>query len=77
MPQPFVHLHLHTEFSLLDSTLRIKQLVERVKQLGMPAVAVTDQFNMFGLVKFYQAAMAAGIKPVLEGVLTSGAERPA
>jgi len=64
MPQTFVHLHLHSEFSLVDSTLRIKQMVERVKELGMPAVAVTDQFNMFGLVKFYQAAVAAGIKPI-------------
>jgi len=77
MPQPFVHLHLHTEFSLLDSTLRIKQLVERAKQLGMPAVAVTDQFNMFGLVKFYQAAMAAGIKPIAGAdVLVSDQEDP-
>ena len=65
MPQPFVHLHLHSEFSLLDSTLRLKQLVERTKELGMPAVAVTDQFNMFALVKFYQAAVAAGIKPIV------------
>jgi len=64
MPQPFVHLHLHSEFSLLDSTLRLKQLVERTKELGMPAVAVTDQFNMFALVKFYRAAVAAGIKPI-------------
>ena len=53
MPQPFVHLHLHSEFSLVDSTLRLKQLVARAKELGMPAVAVTDQFNMFALVKFY------------------------
>jgi DNA polymerase-3 subunit alpha len=64
MPQPFVHLHLHSEFSLLDSTLRLKQLIDRTKELGMPAVAVTDQFNMFGLVKFYRAAVAAGIKPI-------------
>ena len=77
MPQPFVHLHLHTEFSLLDSTLRIKQLVERVKALGMPAVAVTDQFNMFGLVKFYRAAVAAGIKPIAGAdVLVSDQEDP-
>ncbi len=64
MPQPFVHLHLHSEFSLLDSTLRIKQLVERTRDLGMPAVAVTDQFNLFALVKFYRAAIAAGVKPI-------------
>jgi DNA polymerase-3 subunit alpha len=77
MPQPFVHLHLHSEFSLVDSTLRIKQLVERAKQLGMPAVAVTDQFNMFGLVKFYRAAVAAGIKPIAGAdVLISPADDP-
>ena len=64
MPQPFVHLHLHTEYSLVDSTLRLKQLVERTRELGMPAVAITDQFNLFGLVKFYRAAVAAGIKPI-------------
>ncbi len=77
MPQPFVHLHLHSEFSLVDSTLRIKQLVDRAKQLGMPAVAVTDQFNMFGLVKFYRAAVAAGIKPIAGAdVLVSPADDP-
>ena len=77
MPQPFVHLHLHSEFSLLDSTLRLKQLVERCKKLGMPAVAVTDQFNMFALVKFYQAAVAAGIKPIAGAdVLVSNPEDP-
>jgi len=64
MPQPFIHLHLHSEFSLVDSTLRIKKLVERASKLGMPAIAVTDQFNMFALVKFYRAAVAAGIKPI-------------
>lgn len=64
MPQDFVHLHLHSEFSLVDSTLRLKDLVARCKELGMPAVAVTDQSNMFSLVKFYRAAVAAGIKPI-------------
>ena len=77
MPQPFVHLHLHSEFSLVDSTLRLKQLVARAKELGMPAVAVTDQFNMFALVKFYQAAVAAGIKPIAGAdVLVSNPEDP-
>lgn len=64
MSQAFVHLHLHSEFSLVDSTLRLKDLVARTKELGMPAVAVTDQANMFSLVKFYRAAVAAGIKPI-------------
>ncbi len=77
MPQPFVHLHLHSEFSLLDSTLRLKQLVERAKELGMPAIAVTDQFNMFALVKFYQAAVAAGIKPIAGAdVLVNSPDEP-
>ena len=77
MPQPFVHLHLHTEFSLVDSTLRLKQLVARAKELGMPAVAVTDQFNMFALVKFYRAAVAAGIKPIAGAdVLVNSPEEP-
>ena len=77
MPQAFVHLHLHTEFSLLDSTLRLKQLVERVKEMGMPAVAVTDQFNMFALVKFYRAAVSAGIKPIVGvDVLVSDPDEP-
>jgi DNA polymerase-3 subunit alpha len=65
MPTPFIHLHLHTEYSLVDGTVRIKQLVDRAHELGMPAVAVTDQHNLFALVKFYQAAEAAGIKPII------------
>jgi len=65
MPAPFIHLHLHTEYSLVDGTVRIKPLVEKTRQLGMPAVAVTDQHNLFALVKFYQAAEAAGIKPIV------------
>ncbi len=77
MPQPFVHLHLHSEYSLVDSTLRLKQLVQRAKELGMPAVALTDQFNMFGLVKFYRAAVAAGIKPIAGAdVLVSHTDDP-
>jgi DNA polymerase-3 subunit alpha len=65
MPQPFVHLHLHTEYSLVDSTLKLKELIARVCDLDMPAVAVTDQFNLFALVKFYRAALSAGIKPIV------------
>jgi len=77
MSESFVHLHLHSEFSLLDSTLRLKQLVERCKDLGMPAVAVTDQYNMFALVKFYRLAVAAGIKPIAGAdVLVSNPEEP-
>ncbi|MGY6630679.1 MAG: DNA polymerase III subunit alpha [Wenzhouxiangella sp.] len=61
---PFVHLRLHTEYSLEDGTVRIGALVARAVELGMPAVAVTDWHNLFGLVKFYTKAMAAGIKPI-------------
>jgi DNA polymerase-3 subunit alpha len=61
----FVHLHLHTEFSIVDSTVRIPQLMERATSFGMPAVAMTDQCNLFGLVKFYKKAFAAGVKPLI------------
>jgi DNA polymerase-3 subunit alpha len=65
MSASFVHLHLHTEYSLVDGTVRIKPLMEKARQLGMPAVAMTDQHNLFALVKFYRAAEAAGIKPII------------
>ena len=65
MPPAFVHLHVHTEYSLVNGTVRIKPLVRRVAEAGMPAVAVTDQCNMFSMVKFYRAAMAAGVKPIV------------
>ena len=61
----FVHLHLHTEFSLLDGACRIKKLVERVKELGQDAVAITDHGVMYGVVDFYKACKAAGIKPII------------
>ncbi|NOG54591.1 MAG: DNA polymerase III subunit alpha [Planctomycetes bacterium] len=61
----FVHLHLHTEFSLLDGGNRIGQLAEYVKEQGMDTVAVTDHGNLFGAIAFYTAAKAAGIKPIL------------
>jgi len=61
----FVHLHLHTEYSLLDGFTRIDKLFERVKDLGMNAVAITDHGAMFGVVDFYKAAKKAGIKPII------------
>ena len=64
MTPSFVHLHLHSEYSLTDSTLRIGELVERCAQLGLPAVAVTDTSNLFALVKFFKAAESAGLKPI-------------
>lgn len=61
----FVHLHVHTEYSMVDSTVRIPQLMNQCAASGMPAVALTDQNNLFGLVKFYRKALAAGVKPVI------------
>ncbi|MGI9013546.1 MAG: DNA polymerase III subunit alpha [Phycisphaerales bacterium] len=61
----FVHLHLHSEYSLLDGGNRISRLVDHIKSLGMPAVAVTDHGNLFGAIEFYTKAKAAGIKPIL------------
>ncbi|MCK4743586.1 MAG: DNA polymerase III subunit alpha [Sulfuriflexus sp.] len=65
MQSNFVHLHLHTEFSLVDGLVRIKPLMQTVANLNMPAVALTDQSNLFAMVKFYRAALAAGIKPII------------
>ena len=64
MPLRFAHLHLHSEYSLVDSTIRIKALVEACVRDGVAAVALTDECNMFALVKFYKACSAAGIKPI-------------
>ncbi len=61
----FVHLHVHTEFSLLDGFSRIPKLVERVKALGMPSIAITDHGTMYGVIDFYRAAKAAGVKPII------------
>jgi DNA polymerase-3 subunit alpha len=61
----FVHLHVHSDYSLLDGAARTGDLVESAKRCGMRALALTDHGNMFGAVEFYQAAMAAGIKPIV------------
>ena len=61
----FVHLHLHTEYSLVDGIVRIDELAARARELGMGAVAVTDQNNLFGMVKFYQEIERAGLKPII------------
>ena len=60
----FVHLRVHTEFSLVDGLVRIKELVKAAQAHSMPAVAMTDQVNLFALVKFYKAALGAGVKPI-------------
>ncbi len=65
MKTPFVHLHVHSEYSLLDGSARISQLAKRAKDLGMDALALTDHGNMYGAVAFYKACMEEGIKPVL------------
>jgi DNA polymerase III subunit alpha len=61
----FVHLHLHTEYSLLDGAIRMKELMKKAVEFKMPAVAVTDHGNLFGAIEFYQEAIRAGIKPIL------------
>jgi DNA polymerase-3 subunit alpha len=61
----FAHLHLHTQYSLLDGANKISALIPRVKALGMPAVAMTDHGNMFGAVEFYKEAVAAGVQPII------------
>lgn len=63
--KPFTHLHVHTEYSLLDGSAKIKELVQRVKELGMDSIAITDHGAMYGAVEFYKAALEAGIKPIL------------
>ncbi len=61
----FVHLHLHTQYSLLQGAIRVEDLFEKVKQLGMNAVAMTDMHNLFGAIDFYQSAKEAGVKPIV------------
>ena len=58
----FVHLHVHSEYSLLDGSSRIKELPNRIKDLGMNAVALTDHGNMYGAIQFYKACKEAGVK---------------
>jgi DNA polymerase-3 subunit alpha len=62
---PFVHLHLHTEYSIVDGAVRIPSLMQHCVQNGQPAVALTDQGNLFGLVKFYRQALQHGVKPLI------------
>jgi DNA polymerase-3 subunit alpha len=61
----FAHLHLHTEYSLLDGGNRINRLMDRVAELGMTSVAITDHGNLYGCVEFYHAARAHNLKPIL------------
>ncbi|HWB01038.1 MAG TPA: PHP domain-containing protein, partial [Pirellulales bacterium] len=65
MPRPFVHLHCHSHYSLLDGASPIPALVERAKLTGMNALALTDHGNLYGALEFYQKATAAGVKPIV------------
>src|SRR5437868_12437849 len=63
--RPFVHLHCHTHYSLLDGASRIPELVAHVKKLGMNAVALTDHGNLCGAIEFYRECQAAGLNPII------------
>ena len=77
MPEQFVHLRLHTEYSIVDGLVRIDELVKSAAAMQMPAVALTDHSNLFGLIKFYTAAMRSGIKPICGcDVLVENEENP-
>src|SRR3989449_3235924 len=77
----FVHLHLHTEYSLLDGAIRMKELMKKAAEFEMPAVAITDHGNLFGAIEFYQEATRAGVKPIIgcEAYVAPGShkDRPA
>ncbi len=64
MAVSFVHLRVHTEYSLIDGLVRVKPLIKAVTAANMPAVAVTDQNNLCALIKFYKTANSSGIKPI-------------
>ena len=61
----FIHLHVHSEYSLLDGACKINDLVDKAIQFGMPALALTDHGNMFGSIEFYEPAKSKGIKPII------------
>src|SRR3989338_6030507 len=65
MSSDFVHLHVHTKYSLLDAVCHPEDLADRAKELGMPAMAITDNGNMFGAIEFYTLCEKAGVKPIL------------
>src|SRR6187397_2186527 len=73
----FVHLHLHTDYSLLDGAIQIKPLSKRVAELGMPACAMTDHGNIFGAISFYNAMKNNGVKPIIgcETYITRGSRK--
>ena len=73
---PFIHLHTHSDHSLIDGLAQVKSLVKQAAQFKMPAVALTDQHNLFGAVKFYRAALQAGVKPILGADLRLYHDKP-
>ena len=76
MSHEFVHLHVRSEFSLVDSVVRVPQLVAAAVDADMPAIAVTDHCNLFAVVKFYKAALAAGVKPIIGADVLVGSDDP-
>ena len=64
----FVHLHVHTEYSMLDGAARLKSLFTETARMGMPALAITDHGNLFGAYDFHKQAIATGIKPISTGL---------
>ncbi|GII22104.1 DNA polymerase III subunit alpha [Planosporangium mesophilum] len=77
MGDSFVHLHVHTEYSMLDGAARLKPLIAETARMGMPALAMTDHGNLFGAYDFYQQTTAAGVKPIIgiEAYVTPGTDR--
>ncbi len=76
-PADFVHLRVHSEFSIADGLVKVNDLADAVRQHGMPAVGLTDQGNLFGLVKFYKACVSAGVKPLIGADITCADEQDA
>ena len=80
MPDSFTHLHLHTEFSMLDGAARVEEVVAAAAADGQPAIGITDHGNMYGVLDFYAAAKKAGIRPIIgmEGYFVAGSrhDRP-
>ena len=77
MSDSFVHLHVHTEYSMLDGAARLTEMFARTAELGMDAIAMTDHGNVFGAFDFYSKAKAAGVKPIIgmEAYLTPKTHR--
>ena len=71
----FAHLHVHSNFSLLQGAFRIDELVEAAAHMGMPAVALTDTNGLYGAIEFYEAARAAGLRPVIGAEIVWGGEQ--